>query len=198
MKKNPFTAKSSILQFLLVGLLLSAILLSFSCRTQEATTITTTITTTATTQTTIVTTKPITTLTTTITTTAQPTTTLTTTITTTAQPTTTPTTTITTTTQPTTTPQGTEKVRIIEHHMSELETGQPVVTGTVKNVTSSWMAVVEVWAKFYDTAGVVLSTANDMTNNDLGPDETWSFVIVYWGPNPENVKSYSVEIGVPN
>ena len=81
--------------------------------------------------------------------------------------------------------------------MGELETGQPVVTGTVKNVTSSWVAVVEVWAKFYDTAGVVLGTANDMTNNDLGPDETWSFVIVYWGPNPENVKRYSVEIGVP-
>lgn len=161
MKKNRFITKSSIVQFLLVGLVLSTILLSLSCRTQEATTTTTTTTT---------------------------------------QPTTTPTTTTTLTITPQTTsaPQGTEKVRIIRHSMSELESGLTVVTGTVKNVTSSWIAVVEVWVKFYDTAGGVIGTSSDMTNNDLGPDETWSFFIVYWGPNPDNVKSYTVEIGVPN
>jgi len=105
-----------------------------------------------------------------------------------------------TTTTPPTTPAslGNEKVKIISHDMSVTESGLPVVTGTVENATSDFLRVIEVWVKFYDAAGTLLGSSSDLTNNDLGPSERWSFLNIYFGPNPENVKSYTVEIGVPN
>jgi hypothetical protein len=60
------------------------------------------------------------------------------------------------------------------------------------------VSVVEVWVKFYDTAGTLISTSTDHKVDPFHPGDIWSFVIVYFGPNPENVESYTVEIGVPN
>jgi hypothetical protein len=82
--------------------------------------------------------------------------------------------------------------------MSVTESGVPVVIGTIQNVVSYFLSGAEVWVKFYDAAGELLGTSNDLTNNDLGPGDTWSFVIIYFGPNPENVNSYTVEVGFPN
>lgn len=116
--------------------------------------------------------------------------------TTTATITTTTITTPTTTTTPAST--GNEKVKIISHSMGLTETGLPMVTGTLENTTSIFLRIIEVWVKFYDASGMLLGTSSDLTNNDLGPGERWIFLNVYFGPNPENVKSYIVEIGTPN
>jgi hypothetical protein len=90
------------------------------------------------------------------------------------------------------------RVEIIEHNMSVTESGVPTVTGIIQPVVSYPLSGAEVWVKFYDAAGELLGTSNDLTNNDILPGDTWTFVIIYFGPNPENVDSYEVEIGFPN
>ena len=105
---------------------------------------------------------------------------------------------ITTTTTTTPASTGNEKVKIVSHSMGLTETGLPMVTGTLENTTSIFLSIIEVWVKFYDASGMLLGTSSDLTNNDLGPGERWIFLNVYFGPNPENVKSYIVEIGTPN
>ncbi len=106
---------------------------------------------------------------------------------------------VSTTTPATTTPAQSEiRVEVIEHSMIVTESGVPTVTGTIQSVVSYFLSGAEVWVKFYDAAGELLGTSNDLTNNDLGPGDVWSFVIIYFGPNPENVDSYTVEVGFPN
>lgn len=91
----------------------------------------------------------------------------------------------------------TEMVQILDSSLGKTEAGTPLVTGAVKNVSTSMLAVVGVLVEFYDSDGAFLGTSIDSTNNDLGPDEIWSFVIIYFGNNPEMVNSYKVEITSP-
>lgn len=91
----------------------------------------------------------------------------------------------------------TEMVQILDSSLGKTEAGTPLVTGAVKNVSTSMLAVVGVLVEFYDSDGAFLGTSIDFTNNDLGPDEIWSFVIIYFGNNPEMVNSYKVEITSP-
>ncbi len=155
-----------------VGILLIIVLTFGACTSSSTTLITTTATATITTTATATITTP---------TTATITTTLTTT---------------TTTTVPAST--GNDKVRILSHRMGLTETGLPMVTGTVENTTSIFLRIIEVWVHFLDASGRLLGTYADFTHNDLGPGERWSFLNIYFGPNPEDVKSYIVEIGTPN
>jgi len=88
----------------------------------------------------------------------------------------------------------TEKLQILSHGMGVTEYGAPMVTGTAKNVSSSNLSYAEVRVKFYDAAGTLLDTSLDNIN-DLGPAGTWSFEVIYFGSNPENVKSYKIGVG---
>ncbi len=103
-----------------------------------------------------------------------------------------------TTTTPATTAPPEIRTEIIDHNMSVTESGVPVVKGTVTNVVSYPLSGVEVWVKFYDAAGTLLGTSTDYIVDPLHHGDIWSFVIIYFGPNPENVESYTVEIGGPN
>jgi len=88
-----------------------------------------------------------------------------------------------------------EKLEILSHSMSggRGEFVKPVVKGTAKNVSSSTIYA-EVKVKFYDASGALLGTSLDSIN-DLSAGETWSFKVVYYDIDRENVYSYKIEVG---
>jgi hypothetical protein len=91
-------------------------------------------------------------------------------------------------------PPATEKLQILSHSMSRGEYGNLVVKGTAKNVASSTLSYAEVRVKFYDAAGTLLNTS--LANiNDLGPGETWSFQVMYFGTDEDKVTSYKIGVG---
>ena len=88
----------------------------------------------------------------------------------------------------------TETLQILSHSMTTNEFGNIVVQGTAENISSSNLSYAEVRVKFYDANGVLLDTSLDNIN-DLGPGQTWSFEVMYFGLDTENVKSYEIGVG---
>ncbi len=91
-------------------------------------------------------------------------------------------------------PPATEKLEILSHSMSTTEFGLLVIKGVAKNVSSSNLSYAEVRVKFYDAAGNLIDTSLDNIN-DLAAGETWSFEVMYFGMDTENVKSYKIGVG---
>ena len=88
----------------------------------------------------------------------------------------------------------TEKLQIIDHHMTTSEYGSMIVKGRAKNISSSNLSYASVKVKFYDASGTLLATSSDGIS-DLGLGETWSFSVMYFGMDDENVKSYKIGVG---
>ena len=86
----------------------------------------------------------------------------------------------------------TEKLRILSHSGGVTEYGSPMVTGTAKNISSYNLSYAEIRVKWYDAAGTLLDTSLDNIN-DLGPSETWSFKVIYFG-DEKNIR-YKIGVG---
>jgi len=89
----------------------------------------------------------------------------------------------------------TTKLEILSHHMSwSSYYGCKVVKGKAKNASSFMLNYAEVRVNFYDVQGTLLESSLDNVN-DLGPDETWSFEVLYFGPEPHKVRTYKIKVG---
>ena len=88
----------------------------------------------------------------------------------------------------------TEKLQILDHQMTTTEFGNIIVKGRAKNISSSNLSYASVKVKFYDASGTLLATSSDGIS-DLGLGETWSFSVMYFGMDDENVKSYKIGVG---
>ena len=91
-------------------------------------------------------------------------------------------------------PTSSQKLVILEHHRTVSEFGSIVVAGKAKNVTNENFSYAEIRVKFLDSGGAVLETSLDNIN-DLGPSQTWSFEVMYFGLDESKVATYEIAVG---
>ncbi len=96
---------------------------------------------------------------------------------------------------PTVTPAtAVREIEILSHSMV-IQENAVVVQGVAKNVGKTNYGDVPIEVKFYDRQGNLIDVARDYLFGGLEPGETWKFgVRVYW-IDPEEVGSYTVEVG---
>ncbi len=90
---------------------------------------------------------------------------------------------------------GSEKLQILDHNSTVNEYGNIVIEGTAKNISSSTLSHAEVIAKFYNAASELVGTSS-ASIKAVDPDEVWSFKVVYRGTNVEDIKGYTVNVGL--
>ncbi len=88
----------------------------------------------------------------------------------------------------------TEKLKILSHGMSRLESGMPVIKGTAKNVSPYTISYAEVEVEFLDFNTNPRGTSQNSTS-DLAAGEIWNFEVIFLGGNPENVEQYRIRVG---
>lgn len=84
-------------------------------------------------------------------------------------------------------------LRIMKYNEERPEVGKLTIVGIAKNEGKTTVPRAEVQIKFYDANKNLVISAKDTTEN-FDPSETWNFKIAYPGPDSRKVKSYQVVI----
>jgi len=87
-----------------------------------------------------------------------------------------------------------QQIQILNHVLEKTDYGTVQVTGTAKNVAGKQLSYVEIRVKFYDKNNVLLDTFFDNIN-DLDPDQTWKFEVIYPGLDSGEVDHYDIGVG---
>ena len=83
------------------------------------------------------------------------------------------------------------ELAVLDQEMTREASGTVVVHVTVKNISRAVAELAEVTVSFYDAGKNLIDSSRDSVFN-LGPDETWDFIIECGSARCGDVKSYEI------
>jgi hypothetical protein len=85
-------------------------------------------------------------------------------------------------------------INILSHSLEYGDYGNFKVVGVAQNIAGRKLSYAEIDVKFYDKDDVLLNTFLDNIN-DIGPNEKWSFEVIYPSLDSTRVDHYSIAVG---